>query len=97
MKSLNKIMRYILLSLSCLFFSNCVTTYDYYGKPVQTVDPVVATVGAVAIGAIAYSAGQNSRYSNGYCTSSYNYSHRYYSNYRHHGNYRRYSYGCYKR
>ncbi|MBK1832062.1 hypothetical protein JIN77_15100 [Verrucomicrobiaceae bacterium R5-34] len=45
--------------ISALFLANCTTTYDSYGRPVQSVDPVAATVGAVAIGAIAYSAGKN--------------------------------------
>lgn len=68
----------------CLLLANCVTTYDQYGRPVQTVDPVAATIGAVAIGAVAYSAGQNDSYYRGssYCKQTY------YSPYRG----RRYSY-----
>ena len=42
-----------------LLLSNCVTTYDAQGVPVQTVDPGAAVVGAAAIGAIAYAVGQN--------------------------------------
>ena len=58
-------------ALSALLLSNCVQTYDSYGRPVQTVDPGAALVGAAVIGAIVYSAGNNN-------------SHRYRSNYRYH-------------
>ena len=44
---------------SALLLSNCVTSYDYEGRPIQTVDPAAAAIGAVAIGAIAYSAGKD--------------------------------------
>ena len=33
---------------------SCVTTYDAAGRPVQTVDPVVATAGIAAAGLIGY-------------------------------------------
>jgi len=45
--------------IASLLLSNCVTTYDAQGVPVQTVDPGAAVVGAVAVGAIAYAVGQN--------------------------------------
>ncbi len=32
----------------------CMTTYDAYGRPMQTVDPGVAVAGAVAAGALGY-------------------------------------------
>jgi len=48
--------------VTSLLLVNCTTTYDAAGRPVQSVDPVAATVGAVAIGALAYSAGQNNRH-----------------------------------
>jgi len=58
--------------LSCMLLANCVTTYDRYGRPVQTVDPVAATIGAVAIGAVAYNAGQNnSNYNSNYRSNYY--------------------------
>jgi hypothetical protein len=56
--------KYIFLALTCLTLCSCVTSYDRYGRPIQTVDPVVATVGAVAVGALAYNAGQNNSYYN---------------------------------
>lgn len=38
---------------------SCTTTYDAYGRPVQSVDPGVAVAGAAAAGAIGYSAGRD--------------------------------------
>ena len=46
-------------ALSALFLSNCVQSYDSTGRPIQTVDPGAAIVGAAVIGAIAYAAGDN--------------------------------------
>ena len=39
--------------------TSCTTTYDAYGRPVQSVDPGTAAAGAVAAGAIGYAIGQN--------------------------------------
>lgn len=39
--------------------TSCTTTYDAYGRPVQSVDPGAAAAGAVAAGAIGYAIGQN--------------------------------------
>lgn len=47
--------------ISTLAFSSCVTTYDAVGRPVQTVDPGAAIVGAAVIGTVAYAAGNNNR------------------------------------
>ncbi len=47
--------------VTSLLLANCTTTYDPYGRPVQSVDPVAATAAAVVVGAIAYSAGKNNR------------------------------------
>ncbi|MGJ8676010.1 MAG: hypothetical protein ACSHX0_00690 [Akkermansiaceae bacterium] len=47
--------------VSALLFSNCVPTYNARGQLVQTVDPAAAVIGAVAIGAIAYSVGKDNR------------------------------------
>jgi hypothetical protein len=52
---------------------SCTTTYDAYGRPVQTVDPGVALAGVAAAGLIGYAIADN------------NHSHHY--NYSHHGNY----------
>ena len=38
---------------------SCVTTYDAAGRPVQTVDPVVATAGIAAAGLIGYAIAQD--------------------------------------
>lgn len=65
---------------SALLFSNCVTSYDSYGRPIQTVDPAAVAVGAVALGAVAYAVGKNNR-------SHY----RHHGHYRHYGH--RYSHG----
>ncbi len=47
---------------SALLLSNCTTTYDAYGRPVQSVDPVAVAAGAVILGAVAYSAGKDDRH-----------------------------------
>jgi hypothetical protein len=39
--------------------SSCVTTYDPYGRPVQTVDPAVAVAGVAAAGLIGYAIGDS--------------------------------------
>lgn len=46
---------------SALLLANCTTTYDSYGRPVQSVDPVAVAAGAVILGAVAYSAGKDDR------------------------------------
>ncbi len=38
---------------------SCVTTYDPYGRPVQTVDPAVAVAGVAAAGLIGYAIGDS--------------------------------------
>ena len=38
---------------------SCTTTYDANGIPRQSVDPAGAAIGAVALGALAYSIGRN--------------------------------------
>ena len=65
---------------SVLLFSSCVTTYDAYGRPVQTVDPGAAAVGAVLLSAAAYAVGHN---------NSHHYGHYGYSG-GHHGGHRCY-------
>ena len=44
---------------SAMLLSNCVTSYDQYGRPIQTADPAAVAIGALALGAIAYSAGKS--------------------------------------
>jgi hypothetical protein len=45
----------------CLFGASCTTAYDAYGRPIQSVDPGAAVVGAAAAGAIGYAAGRDTR------------------------------------
>ena len=59
--------------------SNCTTTYDAYGRPVQSVDPGAAAIGAVALGVAAYAIGKN----NGSSHKHYHGHHGGY--YKHHG------------
>lgn len=59
-----KTIKYALMPLICITMCSCVTSYDRYGRPIQTVDPVAATVGAAVVGAVAYNAGQNNSYYN---------------------------------
>lgn len=49
----------VIAVMSAILLSSCVTSYDRSGRPIQTVDPAAAAVGAVLIGAVAYSAGKN--------------------------------------
>ncbi len=41
---------------------SCMTTYDAYGRPVQTVDPGLAVAGVAAAGLIGYAAGNNNNH-----------------------------------
>lgn len=42
--------------------TSCMTTYDAYGRPVQSVDPAAATAGVVAAGVLGYAvANKNDR------------------------------------
>ena len=54
--------------------TSCMTTYDAYGRPVQSVDPGAAAAGAVAAGALGYAIGQNNDdhyYGGGYYGGGY--------------------------
>lgn len=42
-----------------LGFTSCSTSYDAYGRPVESIDPATAVVGALVIGAAAYAIGNN--------------------------------------
>ena len=46
-------------ALIAVMTASCTTTYDANGIPRQTVDPAGAAIGAVALGALAYSIGRN--------------------------------------
>jgi hypothetical protein len=60
-------------ALACVLLAfsttSCMTTYDAAGRPMQTVDPVVAMAGVAAAGVAAYAIGQNSN--NGYYSGGY--------------------------
>jgi hypothetical protein len=45
--------------LAALAATSCMTTYDAYGRPVQTVDPGAAAAIAVGAAAVGYAIGQN--------------------------------------
>lgn len=45
---------------------SCMTTYDAYGRPMQTVDPALAVAGVAAAGILAYNAGNNHHHNNYY-------------------------------
>ena len=51
---------------------SCMTTYDSAGRPVQSVDPVVAVAGAAAVGLIGYAiANDNNHHHNYYGGGGY--------------------------
>ncbi len=45
-----------ILSMAAMLslLTSCMTTYDAYGRPVQTVDPALAVAGVAAAGLIGY-------------------------------------------
>jgi hypothetical protein len=65
----------IVASLVCIgMTTSCMTSYDAYGRPVQSVDPGLAVAGIAAAGIIGYAAAQNNRpryYDNGYYDNGY--------------------------
>ena len=62
MKSKSPLFRLTVFSALVAFVGSsvsCMTTYDSYGRPVQSVDPAVAVAGVAAAGLIGYAAGNN--------------------------------------
>ena len=58
--------------LACAAASvSCVTTYDAYGRPVQTVDPGMAVAGVAAAGLIGYAIADNHNHHHGYYGGGY--------------------------
>ena len=86
-------------ALGLILATSCTTTsYDAYGRPVETIDPVKTTLAVAAVGAVGYALAKNhdSRRShrNHYRNDHYRhhgYSHGYgHSGYGHHSGYGRY-------
>lgn len=49
----------------------CMTTYDSYGRPVQSVDPGLAMAGVAAAGVLGYAAGNNNHNNHGHYRHGY--------------------------
>jgi len=55
------------LLMTCITSSvSCITTYDAYGRPVQSVDPGLAVAGVAAAGLIGYAAANNHGHGHGH-------------------------------
>lgn len=67
--------------LVALAGTSCMTTYDAYGRPVQSVDPGAAAAGIAAAGLVGYAVGQHN-------------DHRHYGHYLYYPRYHR-PYYCY--
>lgn len=69
----NAILRFTACACLLGLSASCTTTYDAYGRPQQSVDPVVAAAGIVAAGAIGYAIAdsRNHRYNNNYYRPGY--------------------------
>lgn len=63
---------------------SCTTTYDAYGRPVQSVDPATATAGVAAAGLLGYAVANNKNKDDDH------HHHHYYNNGRPRGYYDRY-------
>jgi hypothetical protein len=59
MKTSSRIITAVAVAGFAAASTSCMTTYDAYGRPVQSVDPGAAAAGAVAAGAVGYAIGQN--------------------------------------
>jgi hypothetical protein len=59
-----------LISLVALSSVSCMTTYDAYGRPVQSVDPGLAVAGVAAAGLIGYALADDDNDHRQYHTSS---------------------------
>jgi zinc transporter ZupT len=80
MKSI--ILKSIAVLTAVIATTSCMTTYDAYGRPVQSVDPAAATAGVVAAGVLGYAvANKNDRH--------HHHHHRGYHRPRHRGHYYR--------
>lgn len=57
--------------LVALAGTSCMTTYDAYGRPVQTVDPGAAAVGIAAAGLAGYAIGHHNSHHHHYYAAPY--------------------------
>ncbi len=68
-------MKVLLLKTAALVVAlagtSCMTTYDAYGRPVQTVDPGAAAVGIAAAGLAGYAIGHNNHHHHGHYYGGY--------------------------
>lgn len=78
MKNKSSFLRWSAVSLLAVIVASsvsCVTTYDTYGRPVQTVDPGAAVAGVAAAGLIGYAIANNNddhrHYRSGYYGGGY--------------------------
>ena len=56
---MKKVLIASLLAGPLALLPSCTTTYDAYGRPVQSVDPGAAAAAAVAAGVVGYAIGEN--------------------------------------
>lgn len=61
----------VVLAATISVGTSCMTTYDSYGRPVQSVDPGLAVAGIAAAGLIGAAAANNHHHHHGYYRSGY--------------------------
>jgi hypothetical protein len=88
MKTSSRIITTVAVGAFAAASTSCMTTYDAYGRPVQSVDPGTAAAGAVAAGALGYAIGQNNDDHHHYYHGGY-YRRPYYGRYGYRSGYRR--------
>ena len=69
-----------LLALLGMAATSCTTTYDAYGRPVQSVDPALAVAGVAAAGLVGYAIADNNK-NDYYRGGGRHYNHRRHDNY----------------
>ncbi len=74
MKNKSSFLRWSAVSLLAVFIASsvsCVTTYDTYGRQVQTVDPGLALAGVAAAGLVGYAIANNNNDNHHYRSRGY--------------------------
>jgi hypothetical protein len=69
---------FLVAATTIIAIPSCTTTYDAYGRPVQSVDPGAADLGAAAAGVAGYAIGRGSRDDRRYYHSGYRHRRTYY-------------------